>query len=113
MRILTILMLLHVTGTVLAVDKVDNEKKKKIKWKDVIVAEKEPTGCESLGNIDQGKSSFFAFTVKQVKGRVEKGLKKQAAKLGGNTIFITEKVFIDGGAAYEAKAYYCQEQQAG
>jgi hypothetical protein len=86
-------------------------KRTKLKWKDVQVVETEPKVCEFIEKIDKDSNSFFTFSGKGFKEKALKGLKKKAGKLGANTVFITDKMIVGEVLNYEAKIYYCTEEQ--
>lgn len=101
--------LLIATGIALAAG--DKVKRPKLKWKDVAVVETEPKACEFIEKIDKDSNSFFTFSGKGFKEKALRGLRKKAGKLGGNTVLITDKMIIEDVLNYEAKVYFCTDEQ--
>jgi hypothetical protein len=82
--------------------------KHKVKWKDVVQLEAAPGGsCEFLQKIDGDASSFFVFSGKGMRAKIDKKMQKAAAKVGANAYLVTDKIQVESGASYEAKAYWC------
>ncbi len=89
----------------------DKIKRPKLKWKEVEVVETEPKACEFIEKVDKDSNSFFTFSGKGFKEKALRGLKKKAGKIGGNTVLITDKMIIEDVLNYEAKVYFCTEEQ--
>ena len=89
----------------------DKIKRPKLKWKEVEVVETEPKSCEFIEKVDKDSNSFFTFSGKGFKEKALRGLKKKAGKLGGNTVLITDKMIIEDVLNYEAKVYFCTDEQ--
>ena len=87
------------------------KKRPKLAWKDVQVVETDPKACEFIQKVDKDSNSFFTFSGKGFKEKALRGLKKKAGKLGANTVFITDKMIIEDVLNYEAKIYFCTEEQ--
>jgi hypothetical protein len=89
----------------------DKVKRPKIKWKEVEIVETEPKACEFIEKVDKDSNMFFTFSGKGFKAKALRGLKKKAGKLGGNTVLITDKMIIEDVLNYEAKVYFCTQEQ--
>ncbi len=91
----------------------DDVKKRKVKWKDVVVVDKVPGGCEFVEKVEAGSLRLGPFSTN--KGMAERGtknLKKVAAKKHANTLLLGEKEINAWNGTFEADAYWCDSVPA-
>ena len=80
----------------------------KLTWKDVEVLTEAPKSCKELGEVSDETKRINPFRSNRgLQDKVLLSLKKQAAKRGGNRLFLTARDTTAINASSQGKVFFC------